>query len=184
MRRSGGRGFKSRHLHHFGAIAQLEEHLLCKQGVIGSNPFSSTIWRQNAGLPRPAFFCAHDRIRPEAILAPPSALAWSTARGTMPAISLSEPAFKPCADEASAPIYAQGPPQVFGLRPDTEGPPIRTLSLERKILLLVLLPVLGGLIPALVIIRRAHSTRSSSCAPSDCSPRWSGNSAISSTAST
>ncbi len=34
---------------------------------------------------------------------------------------------------------------------------MRTLSLERKILLLVLLPVLGGLIPALVIIGRAHA---------------------------
>ena len=26
-----------------GGIAQLVEHLLCKQGVIGSNPFTSTI---------------------------------------------------------------------------------------------------------------------------------------------
>ena len=25
-----------------GGIAQLVEHLLCKQGVIGSNPFTST----------------------------------------------------------------------------------------------------------------------------------------------
>jgi hypothetical protein len=30
---------------HDGAIAQLEEHLLCKQGVSGSSPLSST--RQN-----------------------------------------------------------------------------------------------------------------------------------------
>jgi hypothetical protein len=27
----------------FGGVAQLGEHLLCKQGVIGSNPFASTI---------------------------------------------------------------------------------------------------------------------------------------------
>ena len=26
----------------FGAVAQLGEHLLCKQGVVGSNPSSST----------------------------------------------------------------------------------------------------------------------------------------------
>ncbi len=26
----------------FGGVAQLGEHLLCKQGVIGSNPFTST----------------------------------------------------------------------------------------------------------------------------------------------
>ena len=26
----------------FGGVAQLGEHLLCKQGVIGSNPFAST----------------------------------------------------------------------------------------------------------------------------------------------
>ena len=28
---------------HRGGVAQLVEHLLCKQGVIGSNPFISTI---------------------------------------------------------------------------------------------------------------------------------------------
>ncbi len=27
--------------HHFGAVAQLGEHLLCKQGVVGSIPSSS-----------------------------------------------------------------------------------------------------------------------------------------------
>ena len=27
-----------------GAVAQLGEHLLCKQGVVGSIPISSTIW--------------------------------------------------------------------------------------------------------------------------------------------
>ncbi len=36
-------------------------------------------------------------------------------------------------------------------------PPMRTLSLERKILLLVLIPAIGGLIPALFIIKRAHA---------------------------
>ena len=29
-------------LYQFGGVAQLGEHLLCKQGVIGSNPFAST----------------------------------------------------------------------------------------------------------------------------------------------
>jgi hypothetical protein len=46
----------------FGGVAQLGEHLLCKQGVIGSNPFASTtrarlrartakqlVWREAAG---------------------------------------------------------------------------------------------------------------------------------------
>jgi hypothetical protein len=28
--------------HHYGGVAQLEERLLCTQGVIGSNPFTST----------------------------------------------------------------------------------------------------------------------------------------------
>ena len=28
-----------------GAIAQLGEHLLCKQGVVGSIPTGSTIWQ-------------------------------------------------------------------------------------------------------------------------------------------
>ena len=32
-----------------GGIAQLVEHLLCKQGVIGSNPFTSTI-RKRMGV--------------------------------------------------------------------------------------------------------------------------------------
>ena len=34
---------------------------------------------------------------------------------------------------------------------------MRALSLERRILLLVLLPLLGGLVPALLIVLRAHS---------------------------
>ncbi len=32
-----------------GGIAQLVEHLLCKQGVIGSNPFTSTSFRLGTG---------------------------------------------------------------------------------------------------------------------------------------
>ena len=32
-----------------GGIAQLVEHLLCKQGVIGSNPFTSTIREDGRG---------------------------------------------------------------------------------------------------------------------------------------
>ena len=31
-----------------GGVAQLVEHLLCKQGVIGSNPFTSTIQKKPA----------------------------------------------------------------------------------------------------------------------------------------
>ena len=31
------------HLKFLGAVAQLGEHLLCKQGVVGSNPISSNI---------------------------------------------------------------------------------------------------------------------------------------------
>ncbi len=34
----------------YGGVAQLGEHLLCKQGVIGSNPFIST--SPEAGQPR------------------------------------------------------------------------------------------------------------------------------------
>ena len=33
---------------------------------------------------------------------------------------------------------------------------MRALSLERKVLLLVLIPAIGGLVPALFIIKRAH----------------------------
>ena len=33
-----------------GGVAQLGEHLLCKQGVIGSNPFiSTTVWAHSSG---------------------------------------------------------------------------------------------------------------------------------------
>ena len=31
-----------------GGIAQMGAHLLCKQGVTGSNPFSSTIWADSS----------------------------------------------------------------------------------------------------------------------------------------
>ena len=33
-----------------GGVAQLGEHLLCKQGVIGSNPFVSTIFGLRSGF--------------------------------------------------------------------------------------------------------------------------------------
>ena len=36
----------------YGGIAQLGEHLLCKQGVKGSNPFISTIYGLIAQLVR------------------------------------------------------------------------------------------------------------------------------------
>ena len=39
--------------HGFGAVAQLGEHLLCKQGVIGSNPFSSTIVAEIGTVAKP-----------------------------------------------------------------------------------------------------------------------------------
>ena len=35
-------GERGRRPGHRGGVAQLGEHLLCKQGVIGSNPFIST----------------------------------------------------------------------------------------------------------------------------------------------
>jgi len=35
-----------------GAVAQLEEHLLCKQRVVGSNPSGSTNFRRKRKLPR------------------------------------------------------------------------------------------------------------------------------------
>ena len=34
----------------YGALAQLGEHLLCKQGVVGSIPTGSTIWAKTTGL--------------------------------------------------------------------------------------------------------------------------------------
>ncbi len=44
-RRVGGwNGDRQRRLKSYGAVAQLVEHLLCKQDVIGSIPFSSTIF--------------------------------------------------------------------------------------------------------------------------------------------
>ena len=38
----------------YGGIAQLVEHLLCKQGVIGSSPFTSTTSEQAADHLLPA----------------------------------------------------------------------------------------------------------------------------------
>ena len=38
------KGQKDEGRDHRGGVAQLGEHLLCKQGVIGSNPFISTIF--------------------------------------------------------------------------------------------------------------------------------------------
>ena len=36
----------------YGGVAQLGEHLLCKQGVIGSIPFiSTTLWQERAMKP-------------------------------------------------------------------------------------------------------------------------------------
>ncbi len=35
-----------------GGIAQLEEHLLCKQGVTGSSPVTSTKTKKSRGEPR------------------------------------------------------------------------------------------------------------------------------------
>ena len=38
----------------YGGVAQLGEHLLCKQGVIGSIPFiSTTSWSSKVGLKQP-----------------------------------------------------------------------------------------------------------------------------------
>ena len=50
--KTGCRGFKSYcpcfvSLQPFGGIAQLGEHLPCTQGVKGSNPFVSTIQKDN-----------------------------------------------------------------------------------------------------------------------------------------
>ena len=39
---------------HRGGVAQLGEHLLCKQGVIGSNPFISTNFFKKLGESRKA----------------------------------------------------------------------------------------------------------------------------------
>ena len=48
------------HCHLLGAVAQLGEHLLCKQGVTGSSPVSSTSSCQPAlpGIERPEGFGA------------------------------------------------------------------------------------------------------------------------------
>jgi hypothetical protein len=46
----------------FGGVAQLVEHLLCKQGVIGSNPFTSTIDLKSPELTVPGFFRLRQRL--------------------------------------------------------------------------------------------------------------------------
>lgn len=38
------REFDSRHIRHYGGLAQLGEHLPCKQNVVGSSPITSTIF--------------------------------------------------------------------------------------------------------------------------------------------
>jgi hypothetical protein len=47
----------------FGALAQLGEHLLCKQGVIGSIPISSTIYFVNVGYRSRAVVACGDALR-------------------------------------------------------------------------------------------------------------------------
>ena len=42
------RDSETRNAERRGGIAQLGEHLLCKQGVKGSNPFISTIWADSS----------------------------------------------------------------------------------------------------------------------------------------
>ena len=41
---AGGRGFESRRVRQYGGVAQLGEHLPCKQDVAGSIPVTSTIF--------------------------------------------------------------------------------------------------------------------------------------------
>ena len=43
------KGQKDEGRDHRGGVAQLGEHLLCKQGVIGSNPFISTNFLRGVG---------------------------------------------------------------------------------------------------------------------------------------
>ena len=46
------KGQKDEGRDHRGGVAQLGEHLLCKQGVIGSIPFiSTTLWQERAMKP-------------------------------------------------------------------------------------------------------------------------------------
>ena len=44
---AGGRGFESRRVRQYGGVAQLGEHLPCKQDVAGSIPVTSTICRSS-----------------------------------------------------------------------------------------------------------------------------------------
>ena len=61
-----------------GGVAQLVEHLLCKQGVIGSNPFTSTI-QINQACASGLFLCL--QLKPQAP-SPPLGVTGSTARST------------------------------------------------------------------------------------------------------
>jgi hypothetical protein len=63
-----------------GAIAQLEEHLLCKQGVSGSSPLSSTSTRQNVAV---AKSCG-DRVPDQLSFA---VLYWSSVTGSSQLVS-------------------------------------------------------------------------------------------------
>ncbi len=58
---AGGQRFDPAYLHHgliflYGDIAQLGEHLLCKQGVSGSIPLISTIWFGSCVVTQEPFF--------------------------------------------------------------------------------------------------------------------------------
>jgi hypothetical protein len=51
---AGGHRFKSCNPDQRGGIAQLGEHLPCKQGVVGSNPSTSTIFLDSSAVEHPA----------------------------------------------------------------------------------------------------------------------------------
>ena len=46
-----------------GAVAQLGEHLLCKQGVVGSIPISSTTYRLRRGPRLSTAFCVGGKVQ-------------------------------------------------------------------------------------------------------------------------
>ena len=48
---------------HYGGVAQLGEHLPCKQGVMGSNPIISTIWLHSEVGYRAALSRQRSRVR-------------------------------------------------------------------------------------------------------------------------
>ena len=59
----------------FGGVAQLGEHLLCKQGVIGSNPFIST-----SGL-KPRTIGVRSEVKAESRMQAEQAKAWEAKEG-------------------------------------------------------------------------------------------------------